>query len=155
MKGTMVRETFDPASWRTLQTAPLWVFSALVGRQSDFHPWEEQAFRTAVEESAAVSAGLAAEVLASLSTDREELVDAYAHEGRPIVSGLRDALALLAMRDASMAVDFAGALLDVAERLATARGPFGRMISEEDGEILQLLAEVLEVEPPRGRGGQP
>ena len=137
-----------PQDLRTLQTAPLWVLSAILGRQNRFDPQELAAFWRALDDTAAGSAGLANAVLVALSADFSARL--HEHEERSVVTGLWDVTAILSRLDSLVAAPFATALLEVGEQLSRARGAFGKVISREDGQTLALLAALLEIGPAAG-----
>jgi len=139
-----------PQDWRTLQTAPLWVLSAILGRQNRFDPLELAAFWRALDDTAAGSAGLANAVLVALSADFSARLREHEQEERSVVTGLWDVTAILSRLDSLVAAPFATALLEVGEQLSRARGAFGKVISREDGQTLALLAALLEIGPAAG-----
>ncbi len=142
-----MQQDLTDREWRTLQTAPLWVLSALAGRQSRFIPLELAAFWRAIDATASGAVGLANRVLISLSDGFAGRLADYEHEERSVVCGLWDVMAILNRLDIAVSAEFTTALLDVGERFSRARGSFGQVISREDGQTLQLLAALLDVEP--------
>ncbi|MET0965445.1 MAG: hypothetical protein ABWZ02_03565 [Nakamurella sp.] len=136
--------------WQTLQTAPLWVLTAVVGRQSKFDPLELAAFWRVVDSTAAGSDGLAKTVLEMLSSNFSAQLARYEHNEQSIVAGLWDVMSILNRLDSLVRAPFTAALLEVGEGMSRARGPYGRTISREDKQTLLLLATLLEVEPTIG-----
>jgi hypothetical protein len=139
-------DSLSPHDTTTLRFAPLWVFSALVGRQHSFHLLEERALWQAVEDTAARTDGLAHELLFAISLDEQRVLARYAEDSRPIATGLHDVSQVLARLPRSTADDVKAAVLRVGEGIARARGPFGQMISQDDKDTLQLVSEILEAE---------
>ena len=136
--------------WQTLQTAPLWVLTAVVGRQSKFDPLELAAFWRVVDATAAGSDGLAKIVLEALSGNFSAQLSLYEHNEQSVVAGLWDVMSILNRQDELVRQPFTAALLEVGEGISRARGPYGRTISRDDKQTLLLLATLLEVEPTVG-----
>ena len=67
---------------------------------------------------------------------------------RPVTTGLLAVATVSSRLGASAARSMRSALLAVGEGVARTRGPFGRSISREDADTLELLAEVLDVDGP-------
>jgi len=145
-----VEQQFTAADWRTLRTAPLWVLSAIVGRQSRFNPLELAAFWRSVDSAAAGADGLANAVLVSFSDNFSGLLEDYEQDERSVVSGLWDVVAILRRLDILVSVTFTATLLEVGERVGRARGSFGQVISREDAQTLLLLAALLEIDAADG-----
>jgi hypothetical protein len=136
--------------WQTLQTAPLWVLTAVVGRQSKFDPLELAAFWRVIDATAAGSDGLAKTVLESVSGNFSAQLSLYERNEQSVVAGLWDVMSILNRQDALVRGPFTTALLEVGEGISRARGPYGRTISREDKQTLLLLATLLEIEPTVG-----
>lgn len=136
--------------WHTLQLAPLWMFSAILGRQSNFEPLELSAFWRSVDMAAAGGSGLSRAVPASLSRDFERFIDEFAGESRSVVTGLWDVVAILDRLDPLVSRPFLQTVMEIAERFCRARGSFGQVISRDDQRTLLLLSSLLEVEPADG-----
>gem|GEM_PF-1117394 len=145
-----MEQQFTAADWRTLRTAPLWVLSAIVGRQSRFNPLELAAFWRSVDSAAAGADGLANAVLVSFSDNFSGLLEDYEQDERSVVSGLWDVVAILRRLDILVSVTFTATLLEVGERVGRARGSFGQVISREDAQTLLLLAALLEIDAADG-----
>ena len=130
---------------RTLQLAPLWVLSALVGTHRRFAEPDLAAFWDAV-----VSEGLRApkdtcDVLRALTVDRPGLLLELELDGRSVVSGLRDVVTVLGPTD--RVEGYRRALVRIGGAVARARGPYGRQISSEDLNRLLLVAQLLDYSP--------
>jgi hypothetical protein len=136
--------------WQTLQTAPLWVLTAVVGRQSKFDPLELAAFWRVIDATAAGADGLAKTVLESLSGNFSAQLLLYEHNEQSVVAGLWDVMSILNRQDELVRRPFTTALLEVGEGISMARGPYGRTVSREDKQTLLLLATLLEVAPTAG-----
>ena len=132
---------------RVLEAAPLWILTAVAGRQNRFEPQELAAFWRAVDGAAAGEVGLAHSTLLALSDDFSARLREHADESRSVVTGLWEVTAILARLDPLVSGPFVAALLEVARMLCTARGPYGRSISSEDARTLLLLEALLEIDP--------
>ncbi|MGS0686167.1 hypothetical protein ACVBEQ_13635 [Nakamurella sp. GG22] len=132
---------------RTLESAPIWILTAVAGRQNRFEPEELAAFWRAVDGVAAGEVGLAHVSLLALSDDFSARLQEHADESRSVVTGLWDVTAILARLDPLVSGPFVAALLDVARMLCTARGPYGRSISSEDARTMLLLEALLDIDP--------
>src|SRR6478609_3223606 len=131
-RRALMDEELSSTQWRTLQLTPLWVFSAIVGRQRDFDPLELAAFWRAVDEAAAGADGLAKAVPESLSANFAVLLKDFETEQRSVVTGLWDVVIILNGLDREVSRPLVATVLEIGERLCRARGSFGRVISRED-----------------------
>jgi hypothetical protein len=146
------RDRFTFEEWRTLQLAPFWVFSAVIGAYRRFDHRDYGAFLRCVDAAATGAGRLGREVLASVVADRELLADAYAADGRSIGVGLGHVAAVLDKAALDEAELFKRVLIEeVGEGVARARGRFGSEMSKEDANALTLAAQLLyydvEVQP--------
>ena len=136
--GTLAR-----SEQQTLRLAPLWMFSALVGR-TRLETWELDAIWDAVRATLPTTTRLGTEALQA-TLDDPDLVTTYERDGRPVTTGLLVAATVSARLGAGAASSMRSALLAVGEGVARARGPFGRSISRQDADTLELLAEVMDL----------
>jgi hypothetical protein len=135
---------FSEGEWRTLQLAPFWIFSALVGSDRAFDELEFAAFSRSVGLAAAAPGRIARAVMATVALDPDRLIEDYRADGRPIAAGLWAVATILSKAPAGEAELFRDVLVSgVGEGVAKARGRFGRTMSEEDEQTLALLAELL------------
>jgi hypothetical protein len=137
-------ETLTHSDQRTLRLAPLWMLSGLVGR-ARLEIWELDALWSAVRAAIPTTTWLGREALQA-ALDDPGLVEAYERDGRPVTTGLLAAATASAAHGAGAAISTRSALLAVGEGVARARGPFGRSISRQDADTLELLAEILDVD---------
>jgi hypothetical protein len=129
-----------------LRLAPLWTLSAVVGRQR-FDALELAAFWRCVERAAQGWSGLAHEVLMSLLEDPDQIVVDYRHERTPVASGLVAVTTVLDRVPLGESLAFRRLLLmEIAEGVARARGPFGATISRADAIATELVAVLLGLE---------
>lgn len=135
--------TLAPSDQQTLRLAPLWVFSALVGR-TRLETWELEAIWDAVRAILPMTTRLGSEALQA-TLDDPDIVVAYERDGRSVTTGLLAAATVSARLGPGAAGSMRSALLAVGEGVARARGPFGRSISRQDADTLELLAEVLDL----------
>jgi hypothetical protein len=146
------RDRFTAEEWRTLQFAPFWVFSAVIGAYRRFDHRDYGAFVRCVDAAATGGGPLGREVLASVAAERERLAHAYGADGRSIGVGLGHVAAVLAKAADDEAELFKRALIEeIGEGVARARGRFGTEMSKEDANALTLAAQLLyydvEVQP--------
>jgi hypothetical protein len=140
----VVKDRFTPEEWRTLQFAPFWMLSAVVGAYSRFDPLEYQAFVRCLEAAAAVQGQLGGELLASVVAERERLTEAYLTDRRTIGDGLNEVSAVLDRVAPEKAAGFKGMLVSaIGKGIARARGRFGVQMSEEDADAVTLAAQLL------------
>jgi hypothetical protein len=139
---------------RTLQFGPLWVLTALAGTYSRFADYELEAFWDAVVEVALRTPEPARGILTSTTEDRASLLLDFGRDGRPVVSGLFHVVSVLERLGPPMDQDYRSALMRIGTALARVRGPYGRRVTEDDEQKLQLVAALLEIEsaPPEADG---
>ena len=86
---------WSDAEWHTLQLGPVWVISALLGRNR-FDELEQDAFWQAVDEAPVGDSALPWQLMQAISRNREWLLDEFMLDGRSIVTGLSQVTSLLA-----------------------------------------------------------
>ena len=134
-----------PGEWRTLQLAPFWMLGAVVGAYRGFDRLEYDAFSRALQLAALAPGGLNQELMSSVASDVRELGEDFAGDPRTIASGLSEVAAILAKVPRDEADMVTHALIHgIGEGVATARGRFGRVMSEDDSKDLDLIAEILQ-----------
>jgi hypothetical protein len=138
------RGAYTQEEWRTLQFAPFWVFSAVVGAYDRFDPRDYQAFVRCLEAAAQAGGRLGREVLASVVADGDRLARQFRGERRSIGVGLFQVDAVLSRAGVDEADLFKGTLVvGIGEGVARARGRYGTEMSEEDAERVVLAAKLL------------
>jgi hypothetical protein len=138
------RDGYTPEEWRTLQFAPFWIFSAVIGAYDRFDPRDYQAFVRCLEAATVAEGRLGREVLASVVADRERLTRRFRGERRSIGVGLYQVDAVLRKAGDDEADLFKGMLvLDIGEGVARARGRYGIEMSDEDAKAVVLAAKLL------------
>ncbi len=143
------RDRFTAAQWRTLQFAPFWLLSTLLGSYNRFDPRAVRVFTRCLVDAAGDPAGgpLGRELLGSVLAELDTVAAAYDADPRTIGSGLVEVATLLD-RIAPDAADAVKAVLyGVAEGVARARGPWGEEVGEDDAKTLTLAAAFLAFEP--------
>ncbi len=130
---------------RTLQLAPLWVLSALVGTHTRFAEPDLAVFWDAVVSEGLRAPQAARALLTTLVTDRTGLLLDLELDERSVVSGLRDVVGVLGPDD--RVEGYRRALVRIGGAVARARGPYGRQISSEDLNRLLLVAQLLDYSP--------
>jgi hypothetical protein len=141
---------FGPDERRTLELAPFWMLSAVVGRYRDFNQPTLDALDDLIT-SAGSSAGPAYDVVVGVGGRLREVIAEFEVDGRPIVSGLLQVDDLLGTRPAAEADAVRVLLVDTIGRgIARARGPFGVEATREDAERLELAEAILAPTPAFG-----
>jgi hypothetical protein len=138
------QDRYTPEEWRTLQFAPFWMFSAVVGAYDRFDQRDFQVFVHCMEAAALAEGRLRRELLASVVADRDRLAEQFRAEPRTIGVGLFQVDAVLAKAGASEAARFKDMLvLDIGEGVARARGRYGTEMSDDDARSVALAAQLL------------
>jgi hypothetical protein len=138
------RDRYTPEEWRTLQFAPFWMFSAVVGAYDRFDQRDYQVFVRCMEVAALAEGRLRRELLASVVADRDRLAEQFRAEPRTIGVGLFQVDAVLAKAGAGEAASFKDMLvLDIGEGVARARGRYGTEMSDDDARSVALAAQLL------------
>ena len=107
------RDRFTTEEWRTLQFAPFWVFSAVIGAYRRFDHRDYGAFARSVDAAATTTESRhVAAILRNAADDEAELFK------RMLIA-------------------------EIGEAVARARGRFGTEMSKEDANALTLAAQLL------------
>jgi hypothetical protein len=138
------QDTYTPDEWRTLQLAPFWMLSAVVGAYRRVDPRDYQVFVRCLEVAALAEGRLRQAVLASVVADPDRLAEQFRREPRSIGVGLFQVDAILRKADPEEADRFKDMLvLDIGEGVARARGRYGTEMSDDDANALVLAAQLL------------
>jgi hypothetical protein len=138
------QDRFTAEEWRTLQFAPFWMFSAVVGSYRRFDPREYQVLIRCLEAAAASPGQLISELAASVLADHESLMRAYGRDRRTIGVGLAQVDRVLERSRHPEALPFKEMLVTgIAEGIGRARGRWGTEISEDDAREVALAAALL------------
>ena len=141
------QDRYTPDEWRTLQFAPFWMFSAVIGAYNRFDHRDFQAFVRCLEAATLAEGRLGREVLESVVDDRDRLAEQFRREPRSIGVGLFQVDAVLGKADVDEAARFKDMLvLDIGEGVARARGRYGTEMSDEDANSVTLAAQLLAAE---------
>jgi hypothetical protein len=141
------RDRYTPEEWRTLQFAPFWMFSAVVGTYNRFDPRDVQVFVRCLEVATMAEGRLRRELLESVLADRDRLAEQFNADSRSIGVGLFQVDAVLRRADDDEAASFKDMLvLDVGEGVARARGRYGTEMSDDDANAVTLAAQLLAME---------
>jgi hypothetical protein len=141
------RDRYTTEEWRTLQFAPFWMFSAVVGTYNRFHPRDVQVFGRCLEVATMAEGRLRRELLESVLADRDRLAEQFNADSRSIGVGLFQVDAVLRRADDDEAASFKDMLvLDVGEGVARARGRYGTEMSDDDANAVTLAAQLLAME---------
>jgi hypothetical protein len=142
------QDKFTPDEWRTLQFAPFWMFSAVVGAYGHFDPRDYRAFMQVVQLATTAPGQLTREVMGSVAAGHERLTEEYAADQRPIAVGLHRVAGVLDRTSPAEARSFKDMLVaSVGQGVARARGRFGTEVNEEDAKTLTLVAQLLDDKP--------
>jgi hypothetical protein len=136
----------DPAEMRTLQFGPFWILSAVAGTYNRFRSYELEAFWDTVVAVAVRTSRPARDILTSMAEDRPGLLLDFELDDRPVVSGLRHIVDILNRLEPGASSAFRLALLRIGVGIARNRGPYGRTITSEHEQLLELIAELLEMD---------
>jgi hypothetical protein len=138
------QDRYTAEEWRTLQFAPFWMFSAVIGAYNRFDPRDFQVFSRCLETAALADGPLRREVLASVVADREGLAEQFRGEPRSIGVGLFQVDAVLAKAGQQEAARFKDMLvLEIGEGVARARGRYGTEMSDDDAKAVALAAQLV------------
>jgi hypothetical protein len=141
------QDRYTPDEWRTLQFAPFWMFSAVIGAYNRYDPRDFQVFLRCLEVAAMAEGRLRREVLESVVADRDRLAEQFRTEPRSIGVGLFQVDAVLAKAGDDEAARFKDMLvLDIGEGVARARGRYGTEMSDDDAKAVALAAQLLAVD---------
>jgi len=133
---------WSDAEWLTLQLGPVWVMSALIGR-NHFDDLEQEAFWRSAGDAPQGSSALSWQLVQAMSRNRDWLLNEFLLEDRSIVSGLGQVTSLLERVSPEESRETREAILRVGAGVAQARGPFGRRMTEQDSQTLALVAQLL------------
>jgi hypothetical protein len=131
---------------RTLQFGPFWILSAVAGTYNRFKSYELEAFWDTVVAVAVRTSRPARDILTSMAEDRPGLLLDFELDDRPVVSGLRHIVDILNRLEPGASSAFRLALLRIGVGIARNRGPYGRTITPEHEQLLELIAELLEMD---------
>jgi hypothetical protein len=141
------RERYTPEEWRTLQFAPFWMLSAVVGTYGGFDPRDFRVFVRCLEAATLAEGALQRELLESVLADRDRLAEQFRTEPRSIGVGLFQVDLVLAKAGGDEAARFKEMLvLDIGEGVARARGRYGTEMSDDDARAVALAAGLLALE---------
>jgi hypothetical protein len=122
------------------------MLSSLAGTYSRFTSYELAAFWDTVVAVALRTPHPARDILTSMAEDRRGLLLDFALDDRPVVSGLRHIVSILDRTAPETSASFRLALLRIGVAVARSRGPYGRTITPEHEQLLQLIAELLDMD---------
>jgi hypothetical protein len=138
------QDRYTPEEWRTLQLAPFWMFSAVVGAYDRYDPRDFQVFARCLEAATLAEGRLQRELLESVVADRDRLAEQFRAEPRSIGVGLFQVDLVLAKAAPEEAARFKDMLvLEIGEGVARARGRYGTEMSDDDARAVALAAGLL------------
>ena len=141
---------WSDTEWLTLQLGPVWVMSALMGR-NHFDELEQDAFWQAVEEAPVGDSALTWQLMQAIARNREWLLDEFMLDGRSIVSGLSQVTSLLEQVSPEISRETREAILRVGSSVARHAGRSGGGSPHHDAQTLTLVAQLLESAARRRR----
>jgi hypothetical protein len=122
------------------------MLSSLAGTYNRFTSYELAAFWDTVVAVALRTPHPARDILTSMAEDRSGLLLDFALDDRPVVSGLRHIVSILDRTAPETSASFRLALLRIGVAVARNRGPYGRTITPAHEQLLQLIAELLDMD---------
>lgn len=145
--------TLTPAQLRSIHLGPLWVLSALTGT-SRFGAEDLRAFWDGLVEITLSLPEPGRGLLTSMTADRPRLLNDFAADERPVVSGLSQVVAALGQLEPPAGEQVKTAMLRIGIAVGRARGPYGRELTFEDTQRLLLVAQLLELEATPAVGSE-
>lgn len=142
------REKFTHSEWRTLQFAPLWIFTLVAQIDGVTDKKEITALAKEIGDAPRYRNPLMREILLSLVQDGfDKIWDAYGEDSRSVDKGLSDVADLLDRKiDDETAEGFKLALLSIGKSVAEASAPlFGPAVSDKEKAALVVAAIALRV----------
>jgi hypothetical protein len=142
------QDRYSAEEWRTLQFAPFWMFSAVVGAYGGFDPRDFQVFVRCLETATMAGGELGRELLTSVLADPGRVAAQFHEDRRSIGTGLFQVDAVLGGKAGTEeAARFKDLLvLEIGEGVARARGRYGTEMSDDDANAVALAAQLLAVE---------
>jgi uncharacterized protein YegL len=142
------RAAFTTDEWRTLQFAPLWIFSAVASVDGKIDNKALEALAKELQEAPLFKEELVRDVLFSVATDLANVMQRYSVDKRDIAAGLNDVADVLDRKAAPLqAHNFKGAMILIGRNIAEATTRrllgLGDKISENKMAALALIAIVL------------
>ncbi len=119
----MFQDTFTTEEWRTLQFAPLWMFTVVAGIDRDIDAKEMTGLAKELSEAVLYKEPLVKEVLLSVAGDLANVFPAYQADSRDVLGGLSNAADILERKATSeQAEGFKRAMLLLGKNIAEASG---------------------------------
>ncbi len=142
------RQFYSMDEWRTLQFAPLWVFTAISAANKKVSKKEITALAKEISEAHLYKEPLVQEVLGSVGSDFESVFREYQADSRDVMRGLSDVADLLESKaEAEQAKNFKMAVLLMGRNIAEASvGGFlgmGKKMGDNEKAALVLVASAL------------
>ncbi len=141
------RQFYSMDEWRTLQFAPLWVFTAISAADKKVSKKEVTALAKEIAEAHLYKEPLVQEVLGSVGSDFENVFRQYQADSRDVMRGLGDVADLLESKaEADQAKNFKMAMLLMGRNIAEAssKGLFGKKkMGDNEKAALVLVAAAL------------
>lgn len=142
------RQFYTMDEWRTLQFAPLWVFTAISAANKKVSKKEITALAKEISEAHLYKEPLVQEVLGSVGSDFESVFREYQADSRDVMRGLSDVADLLDSKaETEQAKNFKMAMLLMGRNIAEASGGgflgMGKKMGDNEKAALVLVAAAL------------
>ena len=144
----MIRESYAPAEWRTLQMSFFWIHLAVANADGKIDAKETEAFTTEMKRWVQSSEPLVRELVLTFSMEVKDVLREFALDGRGAPKGLSDAADILDRKATpSQARELKATLLLIGQKVASASGGgmfgLGQKISEQEKSALTLCLVAL------------
>jgi hypothetical protein len=144
----MFEDSYTAEEWQTLRFAPLWVFTAVAGMDSNIEVEEVAALAKEVAEAPLFKEPLVKEVLMSVGASFGDVLPAYHADSRDVLRGLKDVADILERRATpEQARAFKSSMLLIGRNVAESSGG-GRIfhrekVSEKETAALVAAATAM------------
>ncbi|HEY4688703.1 MAG TPA: hypothetical protein VIK33_05280 [Anaerolineae bacterium] len=144
------RSLFTADEWRTLQFAPLWVFTAVAGADRSVDEKEVAALAKEIADWALYKEPLVQEILLSVALDLSNMMAQYRADSRNVMTGLSNVADVLDRKaTVDQAKNFKGAMVLLGRNIAQASGGglfgAGDKMSGDEKAALGLIILSLRV----------
>lgn len=140
---------YEQDEWETMLFAPLWVFAAVAGADAEINKQELAALAEELHTAQQYKNELSREIFTELAEDFDDIMEAYQEDDTLIGDGLSEVNVLLEeYEDEEVILGFKSDIIIFAINVAKAsRGwLFGKNITAEEKEVIDGIAEVLDLE---------
>lgn len=137
------RDKYSFSEWRTLELAPVWMFTMVAAMDKKIDKKEMKEFAEQIVNAPRHSEAFGLELFRSIHSDLSELLD-EAGQKNPL-QGLREVSELLGRLDQKQADDYKATLLLIGSKVAQSSGGFLKKskVSKGEATALVLAAAIL------------